>query len=82
MTNNIEVIDAAIALIIKAAILAARFSGRTRKRSLKRLSKMEADEKDKEIRFLRDKVNQQQLQSTILQKGLLKKHTHKRYTLR
>lgn len=30
----------------KAAILAARFSGRARKRSLKRLSKMEADEKD------------------------------------
>jgi len=68
--------------MIKAALLAARFSGRTRKRCLKKLSKMEVDEKDKEILFLRDKVNQQQLQITILQKGLQKKHTNKRYTLR
>ena len=82
MTKNIEIINAAVALIIKAALLAARFSGRVRKRSLKRLSKMDADEKDKEILFLRDKVGQQQLQIIILQKGLQKKHTHKRYTLR
>ena len=82
MTNNIEIVNAAVTLIIKAAILAARFSGRARKRSLKRLSKMDADDKDKEILFLRDKVDQQQLQITILQKGLQKKHTNKRYTLR
>jgi len=82
MTNNIEIVNAAVTLIIKAAILAARFSGRARKRSLKRLSKMDADDKDKEILFLRDKVDQQQLQITILQKGLQKKHTDKRYTLR
>ena len=82
MTNNIEIVNAAVALIIKAAILAAGFSGRTRKRSLKRLSKMEVDEKDKEIIFLRDTVDQQQMQITILQKGLQKKHTNKRYTLR
>jgi len=43
---------------------------------------MDADNKDKEILFLRDKVNQQQMQITILQKGLQKKHTNKRYTLR
>ena len=30
MTNNIEIVNAAVTLIIKAAILAARFSGRTR----------------------------------------------------
>ena len=82
MTNNIEIINAAVTLIIKAALLASRFSGRARKRSLKRLSKMEVDEKDKEIIFLRDKVDQQQMQITILQKGLHKKHTNKRYTLR
>lgn len=75
MTNNVEIINAAVALIIKAALLAARFSGRVRKRSLKRLSKMDADEKDKEILFLRDKVDQQQPQIIILQKGLQKKHT-------
>ena len=41
MTNDIEIVNAAVTLIIKAAILAARFSGRARKRSLKRLSKMD-----------------------------------------
>jgi len=51
-------------------------------RSLKRLSKMNADDKDKEIIFLRDKVYQQQIQITILQKGVEKKQTNKRYTLR
>ena len=82
MTNNVDIINAAVALIVKAAIIACRFSGRARKRSLKRLSKMDIDEKDKEIIFLRDKVYQQQMQITILQKGLEKKQTNKRYTLR
>ena len=82
MTTNIEIINAAVILIIKAAILTTSFSGRVRKRSLKRLSKMDVDDKDKEIIFLHDKVNQQQMQIAILQKGLQKKHTNKRYTLR
>ena len=82
MTTNIEIVNATVTLIIKAAILAARFSGRARKRSLKRLSKMDIDDKDKEIIFLRDKLNQQQMQITILQKGLQKKCSNKRYTLR
>ena len=81
MTNNIDIINAAVALIIKAAILASRFSGRARKRSLKRLSKMDIDSKDKEIIFLRDKVNQQQMQITILQKGTRKKQRNPRYTI-
>jgi len=62
MTKNIDTINAAVALLVKAAILAARFSGRVCKRSLKRLSKMDADTKDKEVIFLRGKVNQQQMQ--------------------
>jgi hypothetical protein len=37
MATNIEIVNAAVALIIKAAILAAQFSGRARKRSLKQL---------------------------------------------
>jgi transposase InsO family protein len=82
MATNIEIVNAAVTLIAKAAILAARFSGRVRKRSLKRLASMDIDDKDKEIIFLRDKVYQQQIQITILQKGLQKKHTNKRYTLR
>jgi len=52
MTKNLDIINAAVSLIIKAALLAARFSGRVRKRSLKRLSAMDIDEKDKEILFL------------------------------
>ena len=82
MATNIEIVNAAVVLIIKAAILAARFSGRARKRSLKRLATMDIDDKDKEIIFLRDKVNQLQMQVIILQKGLQKKRTNKRYTLR
>ena len=31
MTNNIEIVNAAVTLIIKAALLASRFSGRARK---------------------------------------------------
>jgi len=58
MTKNIDTINAAIAIIIKAAILVLQFSGRIRKRKLKQLAKMDIDEKDKEIIFLRDKVHQ------------------------
>jgi len=57
MTNNIEIINAAVSLIIKAAILANSFSGRIRKRSLKRLSKMDANDKDKEIILARYKYS-------------------------
>jgi hypothetical protein len=67
MTNNLDIVNVAVSLIVKAALLAARFSGRARKRSLKRLSKMDANDKNKEIIFLRDKVDQQQMQITILQ---------------
>ena len=81
MTKNIEIINAAVALIIKAAILAARFSGRTRKRSLKRLAAMDINDKDKEIIFLRDAVDQLKTQTAILQK-VLQKRCNKRYTLR
>lgn len=69
MTNNIDIINAAVALIIKAAILAARFSGKARKRSLKRLAILDIDSKNKEIIFLRDTVNQLKMQVSILKKG-------------
>ena len=52
MTKNVDIINAAVALIIKAAVLAARFSGRARKRSLKRLAAMDVDSKDKEVIFI------------------------------
>ena len=82
MTNNIEIINTAVTLILKAAILAARFSGRARKRSLKRLAKMDVDDKDKENIFLHDTVDQLKMQVSILKKGLQKKQTNKRYNLR
>jgi transcriptional regulator with PAS, ATPase and Fis domain len=78
MTKNIDTINSAVAVIIKAAILAASFSGRVRKRSLKRLSKMSIDDKDKEILFLRDRVYQLKMQVTIQGKN----HTHNKHNKR
>ncbi|MHC4167900.1 MAG: hypothetical protein ACYSWQ_13150 [Planctomycetota bacterium] len=62
MNKNLDVITHAVTLIIKAAIMAGRFSARVRKRSLKRLAAMDADTEDKEILFLKDKVYQLQMQ--------------------
>jgi hypothetical protein len=56
MNKNLDVITHAVTLIIEAAIMAARFSGGIRKRSLRRLAAMNANTKDKEILFLKDKV--------------------------
>jgi hypoxanthine-guanine phosphoribosyltransferase len=58
MNKNLDIINFAVSLIIKAALIAARFSGRSRKRSLRRLATMDINEKDKEILFLRDIVDQ------------------------
>ena len=80
MTKNIDIINAAVELIIKAAIFAASFSGRVRKRSLKRLAAMDVNEKDKEILFLRDTIFQLKTQVSLLQNGLKKKRNNKRYT--
>ena len=54
MNKNLDIINFAVSPIIKAALIAARFSGRFRKRSLRRLATMDINEKDKEILFLRD----------------------------
>ena len=62
MYHNIETLSIVISYLIKAVILAAQFSGRARKRQLKRVAQMDIDEKDKEIFFLRNKVYQQAIQ--------------------
>jgi hypothetical protein len=80
MSQKIEIINVAVRLIVKAAVLAAGFSGRARKRSLKRLAGMDMDEKDKELIFLRDKVTQLKTQVSILHKALTKRNK-KRYTI-
>jgi len=43
MDKNLDIIISAVALIIKAVIMAGRFSGTVRKRSLKRLAAMDTD---------------------------------------
>jgi len=80
--KNHDTITFAVSLIFKAAIVAAKYSGRVRKRSLKRLAAMDINEKDKENLFLKDKVYQFETQVSILQKRI-KKHLKKpRYILR
>ena len=82
MNKNVNVITHAVTLIIKAALLAARFSGRVRKRSLKRLTVMNLDTKDREILFLKDKAYQLEMQVSILQKQFTKRGKNPRYTVR
>jgi len=82
MNKNLDIINFAVSLIIKAALIAARFSGRSRKRSLRRLATMDISEKDKEILFLKDKVYQFEMQVSILQKRIQKRQKKPRYTLR
>jgi len=72
MDKNLDIITYAVTLIIKAAIVAAGFSGTLRKRSLKRLAAMDTNAKDKEILFLKDKVYQLEMQVSILQKRIQK----------
>ncbi len=82
MNKNLDIINFVVSLIIKAALIAARFSGRARKRSLRRLATTDINEKDKEILFLREMVDQLKMQVSILQKGIKKKQKNPRYTLR
>lgn len=80
--KNVDIVTYAVSLIIKAVIMASRFSGRARKRSLKRLATMDADTKDKECLFLKDKVYQLEMQVSILQKRIKKQQKKPRYTIR
>ena len=82
MAENLDALNTAVSLLIRAALLAARFSGRVRKRSLKRLAAMDADAKAKEILFLKDKVYQLEMQLSILQKQYAKKGKKLRYEVR
>jgi hypothetical protein len=56
MADNLDILNTSVSLLIKAALLAARFSGRVRQRSLKRLAGRDTDAKAKEILFLKDRV--------------------------
>jgi len=82
MVEHLEIVNAAVSLLVKAALLAARFSGRVRRRSLKRLAAMSTDAKAREILFLKDRLYQLELQVSILQKRLHKKGKKPRYEVR
>ncbi|MFC1635670.1 hypothetical protein ACFL5Z_12590 [Planctomycetota bacterium] len=82
MGKHSDITNFAVSLIIKAVVIAARFSGRVRKRSLKRLAALDIDEKDKEILFLKDKLYRLETQNVILLKRVNKHQKKPRYTLR
>jgi len=82
MNTNLDIITCAVSLVIKAAIIAGRFSGRARKRSLKRLVSIDIDIKDKEILFLKDRIYQLEIQVSILQKRIKKHQKKPHYTIR
>ena len=80
--NNRDTITFAVSLILRAAIVAAKYSGRVRNRSIKRLATMDIDEKDKEILFLIDRAYQLDTQISILLKRVAKHQKKPRYTIR
>jgi transposase InsO family protein len=82
MAENLDVLNAAVSLLIRAALLVARFSGRVRRRSLKRLAAMDADAKAREILFLKDRIYQLEMQVSVLQKHLHRKGKKPRYSIR
>jgi hypothetical protein len=57
-------------MILKAALLAAAWAGKSRRRGLESIAKMPIDEKDKEILFLRDRIYQLETQIKIFQKQI------------
>jgi transposase-like protein len=82
MAENLDILNAAVSLLVRAALLAARFSGRVRQRSLKRLAARDTDAKAKEILFLKNRIYQLEMQLSILHKQLTKKGKKPRYEVR
>ena len=82
MTENLDLLNTPVSLLVRAALLAARFSGRVRQRSLKRPAALDADARATEILFLKDRMYQLEMQVSILQKQLNVKGTKPRYEVR
>jgi hypothetical protein len=57
MAEPLDILSAGVSLLVKAALLAARFSGRVRRRSLRRLATRDVDAKAKDILSLKDCVS-------------------------
>ena len=69
---TIEIGSLAMRLLLKAAVLAAGWAGAVRVRGLAAVASMPAEEKDKEIIFLRDRVNGLQDQVKICRSSCAK----------
>jgi transposase InsO family protein len=81
-TSKKEIIVYAVSMILKAAVLAAAWAGRSRKRELEAIANMTIEEKDKEIVFLRDRVHQLETQVQIFQKQYHSPSSKPRYSLK
>ncbi len=84
MTTKItqkEIVAYAVSLIMKAALLAAGWAGKSRKHGLESIAKMPIGEKEKEIFFLRDQIYLLETQIIIFQKQIQSSCKY-RYTLK
>ena len=82
MAENLDVLNTAVSLLIRAALLAAHFSCRVRLRYLRRLASRDGDAQAKEILFLKNRVYQLEMQISILRKQVRKKGKKPRYEVR
>ena len=70
MISQKDIIAYAVSMILKAAILAAAWAGKFRRRGLESIAKFTIDEKGKEILFLRDHIYQLETQIKIFLKQI------------
>ena len=82
MKKQQEIIVYAVSIIMKTALLAATWAGKSRKRGLKSIAKMSISEKDKEILFLRDRIYQLETRLRIFQKQYQSTSSKPRYSLK
>ena len=81
MTTKKEIIIYAISMILKAALLAVAWAGKSRKRGLKSIAKLSIEEKDKEITFLRDRIYQLETRIKVFQKHISSSSNKTRSTI-
>ena len=82
MNKQTDIIVYAVSMILKAALLAAVWAGKMRRRGMKSIAKVPIDEKDKEILFLRDRIYQLETRIKIFQSQYQSTSRKPRYTLK
>ena len=80
MTTKKEIIAYAVYMIMKAALLAAAWAGKSRKYGLESIAKLSIEEKDKEIIFLQDRIFQLENRIKVFQKYISSSSSKPRYT--